>query len=165
MFRDETPRLLERAGHSKCSARPADVLENPDRLLPLDDGFEDFHRKTVLRRKATFSSLETSINLHSVEILTQHLFDQIVISETWLSLLPGLYSRSNDKSPLKYSIHAASLFLMANQIGDYAAMARARRAYGRCLSLLSIRLNNRAEQLEDESLCTMLLLHFINVSQ
>jgi hypothetical protein len=104
------------------------------------------------------------VSLPGVEILTQYLFDQIVMSETWLSLLPPLYSHSRDKSALRYSIHAASLFLMANQTGDHTAMARARQSYGRSLSLLNLDLGDHTEKLKDETFCTILVLHLINVS-
>ncbi|KIW70549.1 hypothetical protein PV04_02807 [Phialophora macrospora] len=102
------------------------------------------------------------VSLPGVEILTQYLFDQIVMPETWLSLLPPLYSHSRDNGALRCSIHAASLFLMANQSGDHTAMARARRSYGRCLSLLNIDLGHHAEKLKDETFCTILVLHLIN---
>ncbi len=187
MFRDQTPKVLEKAaqargascsiihsassqhhlGSSKRSSlilRPGDVVELYDKALPSDDMSNYTLHRAGFSEEAAPKGLQTGMALYNVDVLTQYLFDQIVMPETWLSLLPTLYSRSDDKSPLKSSIQTASLFLMANQTSDYTAMARARESYSRSLSLLNTQMREHDEMLEDDIICTILVLHLINVS-
>lgn len=118
----------------------------------------------IVTKAAPPLDLPGLVTVPNVEILTQYLFEQIFMSETWLSLLPQFYSRCSENSALRYSVHAASLFLMANQTGDYTAASRARRSYGRSLRFLNTALGNHDEMLKDETICTILVLHLINVS-
>lgn len=110
------------------------------------------------------SVLPRSVVLTNAEIMVQYFFQQTVISDMWLSMLPGLYSRSNEQDAIRHAIQATSMFLLGNQTNDSAAFAAARKSYSQCLNLLSRAIFREEERLKDAILCTILLLHFLNVS-
>ncbi|OQU98813.1 hypothetical protein CLAIMM_04541 [Cladophialophora immunda] len=96
-------------------------------------------------------SISSELKLSKTEIMTQYFFEQLVMSGTWLSLLPQLYIRSCENSALRHSIRAASLLLLGNQAGDHGAIGSARKFYGRCLNLLNVALDDDAQKLKDET--------------
>lgn len=101
--------------------------------------------------------------LKAGDIMVQYFFEQIVMPNTWLDGLPQLYSRGRGTAALHYAIDAASRFLMVNQTGDYLMAEAAHRSYSRCLKLLNAALGNAAEKSKDQTICTVLILHLMNV--
>ena len=110
------------------------------------------------------SSLSSWISLPSADSMVEYFFDQMAMGNTWLSGLPYLYARSCDTSAIRHALRAASLLLLGNQTGDHKATYAARRSYGHCLKLLNYALNDPDQKLQDETLCTILVIHLIGAS-
>ncbi len=100
--------------------------------------------------------------LSNQEILIGHFFDQVLIPVGWYTHLPQLYQRSPDTGPLRLTIRAASFFLAANQSHDDQIRREARVAYGMGLNALNASISNSQQQLQDETLCAILILNVLD---
>ena len=76
----------------------------------------------------------------------------------YLEFLPDLYQERNDKAYFVEALTAVALASFANQRSMDQLMYRARRSYGRALSLMKDTLNNTDESKSDTAVTTLYLL-------
>lgn len=163
----ESLQMMEAYSGFPQSRTDEGIDESDDNSAWFPFGLEVSHQPdaALIEQRSTNSFFPSppSLLLKTTDLMAEYFFQQVVMPKTWLAGLPQLYSHSHDESALRHAIHAASMFLMTNQTSDYSAAQAAHSSYSRCLRRLNSALGIASEKSKDQTICTVLVLHLMNV--